>query len=207
MKWAILIATGCVIGLGLAILVREKTKWRRWPAKLFRVLAIAFLILGLVTVLVAGIFGTAAEAAIVLFFVLGFAGYLSMLSEILMENTNAKFFAGKGLLLVFVLGSWSWASALAMRAHLGMSEEATSPCILVPTSKGYDTELDSVWQMRLPQIVASRTGPTGTVLLDYHAILVAQTAETSEIYNWSKTRLRFDILDQKRNPSLPKVCP
>lgn len=177
-KWAILAAIACVVGLVSAILVREKTKWRRWPAKLFRVLATAFLILGLVTALAVWSVGTDAVAAIFLFFVVGFAGYLSMLSEIMTRKANFRVFGGIGLLVLLILGSWSWASALAMHAHRGVSKDATASCILVPTSTGYDTELDSVWQMRLPQIVAHRTGLTGTVLLDYHAILVARARAT-----------------------------
>lgn len=208
-KWAILAATACVVGLGTAIWVREKTRWRRWPAKLFMGLAIALLILGLVATCAVRSVGTGAEATIFNFFIMGFSGYLLMLSEIMRQKTNSTVFGGIGLFVLLILGSWSWASAFAMHVHRGVSEGGLASCILVPSSTGdgYDTELGSVWHMRLPQNVATRTGPTGTVLLDYHAILVAQTAEGSEVYNWSKSRLRFDILDKKRNPYLPTVCP
>lgn len=204
---AILAATACIAGLVSATFVRKKMGWRGWPAKLLRVWATGFFILGLVAAFAVWAFGTDAEAAIFLFFIVGFAGYFSMLSEILTQKPNSKIFAGKGLIALLLLGSWSWASALAMHIHRGVSEDATASCILVPKYAGYETELGSVRQMRLPQIAAYRTGPTGTVLLDYHAILVAQTAEGSEVYNWSKTRLRFEILDKKRNPYLPTVCP
>ena len=94
-----------------------------------------------------------------------------------------------------------------MYVHRGVPDDTVKSCILVPGPGNHDTELTSIWDMRLPYVVESRTGPTGSVILNYHAILVAQTNAGPEVYNWSKRRLRFEVLDTKRNPYLPTVCP
>ena len=101
---------------------------------------------------------------------------------------------------------WFRGSALAMYVNLGVSNEYDKSCILAITPNGYDSELNSIWEMRLPQVMSRRTGPTGTVILDYHAILVAQNS-IPEVNNWLKKRLRFEKLDLTRNPYLPTVCP
>lgn len=151
--------------------------------------------------------GTSAVGAILLFHAMGIAAYLQVLSEVLGPGPTAGSFAGNGLLVLVVLAVWSWGSALAMSLHRGGSKKGGESCILAPSSTGYDAELGSVWEMRLPHVVSSSTGPTGTAVLDYHAILVSPNSEGDVVYNWSKTRMRFEALDAARNPYLPTVCP
>lgn len=94
-----------------------------------------------------------------------------------------------------------------MYFHRGALGETSEACILVPKPVRYDTELTSIWKMRLPEVATSRTGPTGTTILDYHAILVEPSDDETRIYNWSKRWMRFDVLDKKRNRYLPTKCP
>ena len=94
-----------------------------------------------------------------------------------------------------------------MYFHYGAASDTATAFILVPNPIRYDTKLSSIWEMRLPEIATSRTGPTGTLILDYHAILVMSSSGRTELYNWSKKRMRFEILDTERNPYLPTECP
>lgn len=130
-----------------------------------------------------------------------------MIANILAPRHTSEWFLGIGFWVLFLLASWSWVSAISMYVHHGVSHDTDVACILVPKSVRYDTELNSIWKMRLPEVATNGTGPTGTVILDYHAILVTPENEQIEVYNWSKKRMRFEALDTKRNPYLPTVCP
>lgn len=60
--------------------------------------------------------------------------------------------------MLVLLAAWSWASALSMYLHIGSANDTDVSCILVPKSLRYDTELSSVWEMRLAEVVESNTG-------------------------------------------------
>ncbi len=199
--WAIYCVAICIFGLLAVAVFRDALAARRWPSKILIALAIVVLVFGSVVALALWSVGTAAEAAILIYFVAGFAAYLLMLSKVIGPGI-----ATIGLPALALLACWSWGSAIAMYIHLGAPSESGTFCILAPTPSGYAFELNSIWDMRLPQVVSSRTGPTGTVILDYHAILVAPNS-SPEVYNWSKKRMRFQKLDLARNPYLPTVCP
>lgn len=178
-----------------------------WPAKALSVLAVVVLIGGALLAFATSAIGTPVDTAITLFFVVGLAGYLHMVANILAPRQTSEWFLGIGFWVLFLLASWSWISASGMYIHRGAPGNTDGACILVPKPVRYDTELSSIWAMRLPEVAASRTGPTGTLILDYHAILVAPTDELTKVYNWSKKRMRFEVLDTKLNPNLPTVCP
>ena len=197
----------CFLGLLSALLAQKPLKEHRWPAKALSVLAVFVLIGGALLAFAAWAIGTPVDGAITLFFVVGLAGYLHMTANILTPSQTSEWFLSIGLLVLFLLASWSWASAFGMYVHRGASGNTDEACILVPKPVHYDTELNSIWEMRLPEVAASRTGPTGTVILDYHAILVAPSDEETQVYNWSKSRMRFEVLDTKLNPHLPTTCP
>lgn len=206
-RWAVFVVAICILGLLSALLAQRSLKERRWPAKALLVLAVLVLIGGAFLVSVVWAIGTPVGGAITLFFVVGLAGYLHMIASILAPSQTFKWHLGIGPLVLFLLASWSWASALGMYVHRGASDNTDEACILVPRPVRYDTELSSIWEMRLPEIATSRTGPTGTTILDYHAILVAPSDEETQVYNWSKRRMRFDVLDKELNPYLPTTCP
>lgn len=151
--------------------------------------------------------GTPVEGAITLFFTLGVVGYFFLIRDILSPRQTSKSHLGTGSVMLILLAAWSWASALSMYFHIGSANDIDTSCILVPKSLRYDTELSSVWGMRLAEVATSSTGPTGTTILDYHAILVVPSDGQAEIYNWSKKWMRFERLDIKRNPYLPRDCP
>jgi energy-converting hydrogenase Eha subunit C len=208
-RWAVVFAACCFLGLITALLFQRPLEKHLWVAKILRLLAGFVLIGGGLFAFLAGAVGTSAEGSITLFFVIGLAGYLYMLSGLLTRRQTAGrcLGLGPGSLVLCLLGSWSWASALSMQAHRGAFGDSKSACIIVPDGLYYDTELTSLWDMRLAEIVSNRTGPTGTVILNYHAVLVVPKEEQTEIYNWSKRWMRFEALDLKRNPYLPTDCP
>lgn len=206
-RWAVFAVALCILGLLSALLAQRSLKEYRWPAKVLSVLAVLVLIGGALLAFAARGIGTPVDGAITLFFVVGLSGYLHMIANILASSQTSEWFLGIGALVLFLLTSWSWASALSMYVHFGASGNTDEACILVPRPARYDTELSTIWEMRLPEVATSRTGPTGTVILDYHAILVAPSNEETQVYNWSKRRMRFEVLDKKLNPYLPTKCP
>ena len=206
-RWAVFAIAICILGLLSALLAQRLLIEHRWPAKALSVLAVLVLIGGALLAFAAWAIGTPVDGAITLFFVVGLAGYLHMIANILAPRKTSERFLGIGPLVLFLLASWSWASALGMYVHRGASGNTAEACILVPRPVRYDTELSSIWEMRFPEVATSRTGPTGTVILDYHAILVAPSDEETRVYNWSKRRMRFEVLDKKLNPYLPTTCP
>ncbi len=205
--WAIITAVVCILGLLAALLERKPLKDHRWPAEALPVLATLLFLGGAFLAFAASAVGTPVDGVIVLFFVLGFVGYFLMISSIFAPRQTSREFLGTGVVIFCLLATWSWASALAMYFHRGAADGTSVACILVPKPYRYETELSSVWEMRLPEVATSRTGPTGTVILDYHAILVAPSNGRTELYNWSKKRMRFRVSDAKLNRYLPTECP
>lgn len=162
-NWAIFAVVVCALGLLAAVLVRQTQSKCSWPATGLSILSVFSLIGGVLVAFAAMAIGTSADGAIILFFVLGFAGYLQVISRILTPKQASNWFLGVGW-LALLLASWSWFSAFGMYVHRGVSNGNAEACVLVPEPVGYDTELSSIWEMRLPEIVSSRTGPTGTVI-------------------------------------------
>ena len=206
-RWVIYTVAGLCLGLVAALLVQRILGDHHWPAKAVSGLGYIALIGGALLTFLAGALGTPAEGAITLFFALGLAGYVFLIRDILSRRQTSKSHLGTGSVMLVLLAAWSWASALSMYFHIGSTNDTDASCILVPKSLRYNTELSSVWEMRLAEVVESNTGPTGTVILDYHAILVVPSDGQAEIYNWSKRWMRFERLDIKRNPYLPRDCP
>lgn len=201
------VTAACIVGLFLALHASKQLRKQSWPAKVLSVLSICFLIAGAMFAFTQAAVGTPVDGAIALFHVMGFAGYLYMLANIIAPNRTSKGVFEIGPLVLFLLAGWSWTSALSMYFHRGALEDTQAACILVPEHLHYKTELSSIWKMRLPEVASNLTGPTGTTILNYHAILVAPSDNEAQVYNWSKLRMRFEILDKKRNPYLPTTCP
>ncbi|MEP1612331.1 MAG: hypothetical protein ABJL72_10455 [Roseobacter sp.] len=175
--------------------------------KALSVLSVLVLIGGVFCAILTGAIGTPVDGINTLFFAVGFAGYLHMIASDFTYHKPSKPFFGIGMLVLYFLAGCSWVSALGMYVHHGATGHTDEAYILAPKSGRYDTELNSIWEMRLPEVATSRTGPTGTTILDYHAILIEQSDVETKIYNWSKRRIRFEVLDKKRNPYLPTTCP
>ena len=206
-RWAMFVVTGCILGLVAALLAQKPIGELVWPAKATSGLALVLLIGGSLFAFMAWAVGTPVDGAITLFLVIGFVGYLLMISAILAPRQILSEYHGTGFVVLFLVATWSWVSAIGMYSHHGTDTDTGDACILVPKPIRYDTKLNSIWEMRLPEVATSRTGPTGTVILDYHAILVAPIDGRTELYNWSKKWMRFEILDAERNPYLPTRCP
>lgn len=206
-RGAIFVAAGCILGLIAAHLTAKPQSKRTRPSKTTAALAVALLIIGALLALMTWVEGTSANGAIMLFYVLGFVGYLLLFSAALSSEQALRGYPLVGGVVLCLMASWSWASAIGMYAHRGATEHADTACILVPNPSDYDTELNSIWEMRLPQVGSRRTSPSGSYLWEYHAILVAQTDGRTGHYNWSKKWMRFERLDPVRNPYLPRICP
>ena len=115
---------------------------------------------------------------------------------------------GLGCAGLLALAAWSWGSALSMYFHRGVVSNVERACILVLEELRYETELSSVWKMRLPEVVYSkRVRARSRIVLNYHAVLVAPSDGQVMIYNWSKVRMRFEALSAERNPYIPTQCP
>jgi amino acid transporter len=198
---------GCILGLSAAHLTAQPQRKRAKPTKATAVLATALLIIGALLALMTWVEGTSASGAIMLFYVLGGVGYILLLRAVSSPKQNKRGYRCTGALVLCLMASWSWTSAISMYAHRGATEHADTACILVPNPSDYNTELNSIWEMRLPQVRSQRTSPSGSYIWEYHAILVAQTDGRTEHYNWSKKWMRFERLDPVRNPYLPKTCP
>ncbi len=206
-KWAVCVVIGCVLGLITAHLAQKSTGELGWPAKATSALAFVVLIGGLLFILMRVIERTSVDAGITFFFVLGVMGYLFLVRTILDPRQTPNRYRGTGLVVLSLLAIWSWASAIGMYSHRGADRYTNEACILVPNPIEYDTELTSIWEMRLPQIAASRVRPSGSYLWEYHAILITHIDGRTEQYNWSKKWIRFEVLDPVRSPYLPKICP
>lgn len=214
----LLIACFILLTLLYGILQRRQTA-SYWVARLLA-LAANFTVFagGLLAVLAAGI-STTAAAVVGAFQVLALAATLATLSAHLdlpsLGYRNAASRGGWGrrriaLITILLLGSWSWGSALRMALQVGAVQAGaeysqTQSCILIAKNSSEYQEVDNIWDMRLPRFYADWTGPTGTTLLAYHAILVRPEDPVS-LYTWSKTRMRFEPRDRTRNPYLPRQC-
>gem|GEM_PF-2199925 len=206
-KWAILVVVGCILGLITAHLVQKLLGELAWPEKATSALAFALLIGGLLLALRAWIKGASVDGGITLFFVLGFVGYLFMIIGVLTPRQTIGRYRHMGFVVLFLIAIWSWTSAISMYTHRGINSFTNGACILVPKPTEYDRQLSSIWEMRLPQIASRTTSPNERYIWSYHAILVAHIDGRTEHYNWSKKRMRFELLDAVRNPFLPTICP
>jgi hypothetical protein len=206
-RWSIIVATVSICGLIAAHLARKVIGNRVWPAKVASVFAVIALIGGILLVLLRLPERTSVDAGITFFFVLGGVGYLLLLRSIMDPRESTILRRGMGVMLLSVLAIWSWGSAVRMYSHFGADRYISDACILVPNPSEYDSELTSIWDMRLSLVAASRVRPSGSYLWEYHAILVAQVDGGVQQYNWSKKWMRFELLDPVRSPYLPKKCP
>ena len=206
-EWAIFVVAGCILGLIVAHLAQKPLGDLGWPAQMTSALAFVVLIGGTFFSLVTWVGRTSVDGAITFFFVLGIVGYLLMIRKILKPSQALSRFDIAGFVVLFIVSIWSWVSAISMYVHRGVDSYTNDACIVVPNPIEYDTALSSIWEMRLPQIASGRTSPNGKYIWEYHAILVAQVDGRTEHYNWSKKRMRFEILDAARNPYLPVSCP
>ncbi len=173
----------------------------------FAWIALVFFVLGAVLATLVGALGTSAAWALAMIVVVGIAGFVGLISTVLRHSDTAKLRLGVGGTTLLALAVWSWASAFSMYSYRGIATATSNACILVPTKLfDYDTELSSVWQMRLTDFASDSTGPTGSTILNYHAILVSPDT-TPNLYNWSKVWLRFEPLNSEKNAILPDKCP
>ncbi|RPE71597.1 hypothetical protein EDD53_0721 [Pacificibacter maritimus] len=202
-----MIAACCVLGLAMAQMVRKSENSRVWPAKTTVATAVATCMIGGLLTVMTWAEGRSANAGILLFFVLGFAGYLLMIGAIISRRSRRFAPIGAGGLMLMLAAVWSWGAALGMYFHRGVQSPSEIACILMPTQGDYTTELRSIWQMRLPEVASQNTSSNGHYIWDYHAILVTQNDGQFQLYNWSKKGMRFDPLDPMRNPYLPRTCP
>ena len=186
------------------MIVRPDAAGKTRVFKLLVFAAFLVLIAGVVAwVLVSGT-GTWAEAAITLFVAAGLAAFVRMCANVVARRTELLGGTGKaGLVLVF-LAAWSWAHACAMYAHRGVAGDREAACIIAPIGTDYTKLVTRLADMRLPFVVS--TARIKSHIWAYHAILVAPENVPSH-YNWSKLKMRFEPLDLKRNPYLPKECP
>lgn len=203
-RGAVFLVVLCLLGLVAAHLAPQPRTDGVWPSRLFAFFSVAVLTIGALLALVTWAEGTSADGAIMLFFVLGFVGYLLLIRAVLAAR---RAYRGSGGLLLLLTALWSWTSAVAMYSHRGVEGTIDDACILVSSPAAYDTQLSAIWDMRLPEIVSYRISPSGSYIWEYHAILIAKIDGQVDHYNWSKRWARFDQLDVKRNPYLPTTCP
>jgi len=113
-----------------------------------------------------------------------------------------------GVVVLVMLGSLSWLSALRMATHSGVRAGPADACIVTIVSSEEFRRPSTIWEMRLPDFVSTHTGPTGSVVFDYHAVLFVP-GDPPTAYNWSKWRMRFEgPLDMGRNKYMvPRSCP
>lgn len=171
-----------------------------------KVLGFAFMIFGGVYALLAYALSTPAAGYLVAYNVIGWVALAMALAGWFGSCwINSRRFWG-GCLILVALATWSWVSSTRMKLHVGADGDTSAYCIMVPISYFKYAPISSLWDMRLPGFASTWTGPTGTTILEYHAVLIGPDAAAT-VYNWSKRSMRFEPLDKKRNPSLPKSCP
>lgn len=179
----------------------------RDPSDLLASLALMVASFGALFAVLVGAIGTSGEMAVLLFKVCGWVGFLLLLSSALGPAERGPAMPRIGETLLLALALLSWGSAFSMHSHRGATVAAGKACILIPSGMArYGTELTSLWSMRFPDVLSHATGPTGTVILNYHAILLIEGAPQL-LYNWSKKAMRFVPLEQAKNPWLPQTCP
>lgn len=148
-----------------------------------------------------------------LFFFVGFlvaVGWSALAAADLMparEPYDSTFFWG-GVVVLVMLGSLSWLSALRMATHAGVRAGPADACIVIHDAPGEYRRLSTIWEMRLPDFISTDTGQTGTQIYDYHAVLFVP-GDPPLAYNWSKWRMRFEgPLDMEQNKYMvPRSCP
>lgn len=177
------------------------------PGRVGHWVAVTGLVVGAVAALLAGGIGTSGDVALTLFFAAGGAAFVALMSTVLRHAGSATWRLGWGGMLLVGLAAWSWVSAFSMDSQRGVEAVSPAACILLPSGHlTYDTQITSVWQMRLADFASTATGPTGTTILNYHAILVSP-GNNPDLYNWSKLWLRFEPLSRVLNQPFPQTCP
>ncbi len=206
--WAILASCFAVLGLVVALFAQKVSQERKWLSQVFFALGVSCPIAGLIMAFSDWAGGTHADGAITLVFATGWAAYLLMIGWVLAPESATKKGVGLGCAGLLALAAWSWGSALSMYFHRGVVSNVERACILVSEELRYETELSSIWKMRLPEVVYSkRVRARSRIVLNYHAVLVAPSDGQVMIYNWSKVWMRFEALSAERNPYIPTQCP
>ena len=167
-------------------------------------LVVCVLIVGVVDAALIWAVGTPAEGANALIWVIGLAAFVRMCANVVARRTEFLGGTGKAGLVLVLLAAWSWTHAFAMYAHRGVAVDREAACIIAPVGTDYTKLVTRLADMRLPFVVS--TARIKSHIWAYHAILVAPENVPSH-YNWSKLKMRFEPLDLKRNPYLPKECP
>ena len=120
----------------------------------------------------------------------------------LAHQQNALRWVGFGAAcLVAALALWSWATAMGMATRRGVSGPFTTSCLFT----GYDNRdrVTSVWDMRLPLVVAAENTGNG---FQFHALLTVVRDDATELYYWSHSAKRFELFDG--NPGfVPPLAP
>ncbi len=198
------LAVVVVLSLLAALILQPHAAGKTWAFKLFCLAAFGVLIGGTVVAALVWSVGTGAEAAIVLFIATGLAAFVRMCANVVARRTEFLGVTGKAGLVLVLLAAWFWAHAFAMYAHRGVAVDREAACIIAPVGTDYTKQVTRLVDMRLPFVVS--TARIKSHIWAYHAILVAPENVPSH-YNWSKLKMRFEPLDLKRNPYLPKECP
>ena len=205
--WHALIAAVAVLLQALALwLSRSERGGRLLMRRACLALAVLALISGLCFAFAARAVGTPVDGGLALFHTIGWSAYFYWIASLSRPSKSAIESIGRGGGVLLALAAWSWMSALSMHSHRGAVGNTGNACILVSVSPIDERPLSSFWRMRLPEVASSVTGPTGSTILYYHAVLVVPDG-TPSLYNWSKKRMRFEPLDRTRNPYLPEECP
>lgn len=202
--WATGLAVSVVLLLLAALVFQSNEAGKTWAFTLLCSLAFGVLIGGAVAAVFVSGAGTRAEASIVLFVAAGLAAFVRMCANVVARRTEFLGGTGKAGLVLVLLAAWSWTHAFAMYAHRGVAVDREAACIIAPVGTDYTKLVTRLADMRLPFVVS--TARIKSHIWAYHAILVAPENVPSH-YNWSKLKMRFEPLDLKRNPYLPKECP
>ena len=203
-NWATGLTVSVVLLFLAALVFQSKEAGKTWAFTMLCFLAFGVLIGGAVAAVFVSGAGTRAEAAIVLFVAAGLAAFVRMCANVVARRSEFLGGTGKAGLVLVVLAASSWAHAFAMYAHRGVAVDLEAACIIAPVGTDYTKLVTRLADMRLPFVVS--TARIKSHIWAYHAILVAPENVPSH-YNWSKLKMRFEPLDLRRNPYLPKECP
>jgi len=111
---------------------------------------------------------------------------------------------------IAVLTAWSWATPAIMLFQAKVLRDAERTCILRPvgraTLEGY-AEVASLFDLRGSELGAVFTGPTGSVVLSFHALMIDTADEDHPVWNWSLWQMRFVPLTTFRQYHIEPTCP
>lgn len=187
--------------------ISEHSTSRKVLAWVFATLGAFALLFGLPYALLAAAAGTYADGYLAAYQAIGWTALaIPLAGRFGFARLNSKRLILTGSLTMIALATLSWGSAARMKLHAGAVGDTSSACILMPISMDVYAPVTALRDMRLPAFASTWTGPTGTVTLSYHALLLVP-GPGAPAYNWSKTAMRFEVLDRKRNPYIPDGCP